>query len=121
MAKRTVLVVDDDPATCEIIQMALEDDGYRVLCADDELHLLEALDEQPDVILLDVFMPRLDSAQVSKRLRSGVDTAAIPIIVMSAAGEAVMDTVDANEHLAKPFDLDQLAATVQRWAPSAIG
>jgi CheY-like chemotaxis protein len=120
VAKRTVLIVDDDPATCEIVQMALEDEGYRVLRADDEQGIAAALLEKPDVILLDVFLPVIDSTAVSRRLRADVDTSTIPIIVMSAAGETVMGRLDADEHLAKPFDLDDLAATVRRWAPNPL-
>lgn len=120
MAKRTVLVVDDDPATCEIVQMALEDEGYRVLCADNEPGLAAALLERPDVILLDVFMPVIDSIEISRRLRAGAATSTIPIIVMSAAGEGVMGRLEADDHLAKPFDLNDLSATVQRWAPNRV-
>lgn len=118
MASATVLVVDDDRAVCQIVQMALEDEGYRVLCADDEPGLDAALAERPDLILLDLHLPRLEAAGLVARLRADATTARVPIVAFSA-GKGAPD-VQADDELAKPFHLDALYAVVRRWAGSPI-
>lgn len=79
-----VLVVDDDASITEVIRAAMEDEGYRVLTAVDGGALPLAHTQRPDVILLDLHMPAMDGAEVSRRLRADPATAHIPIIVMSA-------------------------------------
>ncbi len=79
-----VLVVDDDAAIVELLEMALEDEGYHVHATCGAAALQLAHDLQPAVILLDVSMPGMDGIEVSQRLRADPATAHIPIIVMSA-------------------------------------
>ncbi len=112
MSKGTVLVVDDDPSIVEFLIEALEDEEYRVVTSVDGESLQVAHDVRPDVILLDIMMPVMDGVEVSRRLRQDPATARIPIVVMSAR------VMDVDGRLPKPFDLDFLYATVERWVPS---
>ena len=113
-----VLVVDDDAAIVELLEMALEDEGYHVHATCGAAALQLAHDMQPAVILLDVNMPGMDGIEVSQRLRDDSATAHIPIIVMSAQDRlrATGPLMPVNDRLPKPFAIAALYATVARWA-----
>jgi CheY-like chemotaxis protein len=115
---KTVLVVEDNEAIRAYISAALRDEGYEVVEAVDGDAIPVAHDRHPDVILLDLHMPQMDGREVSRRLRAHPQTKDIPIVGMSA-GERLA-RLPANlidDRLAKPFDLDDLYAVVERWAP----
>ena len=113
----TVLVIDDDVAVVEVIRAALEEEGCCVLDAVGAAGVARARAERPDVILLDVLMPRKSGVEVSQALRERPETSAIPIVSMSAHMQARTPVAMlADAHLAKPFDVDALLATVRRWA-----
>ncbi|PID80064.1 hypothetical protein CSB20_08270 [bacterium DOLZORAL124_64_63] len=83
--KRTILVVDDDKFTCTVFKRRLEKDGYRVLLAHDGLSgAKSALENLPDLILLDKEMPEMHGFKVSQTLRDHPDTKGIPILMISA-------------------------------------
>jgi len=113
-----VLVIDDDPGIVDLVRAALEDVGYGVLAAVGQEALRVARERRPDLVLLDMNMPGLDGAALSRRLRDDPATAAIPIVVMSGQvglrGAAAL--LPGNDWLAKPFELAALYATVARWA-----
>ncbi len=111
-----VLVVEDE----EPMRMALEDilkaDGYRVLTArDGQAGLALAIEEKPDLILLDVMMPKLDGLALCAELRRL--TIAVPVLMLTARGQvedrvAGLDT-GADDYLVKPFSTDELLARVR--------
>jgi DNA-binding response OmpR family regulator len=113
---RTILVVEDDPSIALGLRINLEKEGYRVLVADDgELGLAMARESSPDLVILDVMLPRLNGLEVLDALRrEGRD---MPIIVLSArTGE--MDKVaglelGAEDYVSKPFSLAELLARVR--------
>ncbi len=114
--KRTVLVVEDDPSIMLGLQINLEAEGYAVLAADDgEKALVLTRTESPDLLILDVMLPKLNGFQVLQMLRR--EGYAMPIIVLSArTGE--MDKVTglelgAEDYVAKPFSLAELLARVR--------
>jgi len=113
----TVLVVDDDPDIVDLLAAALGDRGYRVLSALGTEALRLAREEQPGVVLLDMNMPTMDGAELSRRLRDDPATAAIPVVMMSAqrAVRASAALLPVTDWLPKPFDMDLLYATVARW------
>ena len=113
----TVLVVDDDQATAQMIQETLEMEGYRVLRAIGGAALALARTQHPAVILLDINMPGMNGPEVSQHLRADPATATIPIICMSShvAGMRVPPEMHYDDRLDKPFALDLLRATVLRW------
>jgi len=116
----TVLVIDDDEALTAVIREALEDAGCRVVHALGSSSVAVARKVQPDIILLDVLMPRMNGIEISHALRAKRPTAHIPIISMSAhmRGRTPCAML-AEAHLSKPFDLDTLVDTVQHWAQPA--
>jgi CheY-like chemotaxis protein len=116
----TILVVEDDAAISALVTAALDDAGYRVVHAVDGAAIAAAHTAHPDLILLDFHMPQMDGREVGRQLRADPRTKDIPIVGMSA-GERLATVSDAliNDRLPKPFDLDDLYAVVDRWAPRA--
>lgn len=113
-----VLVIDDDPNLRLLVEAALVRDGYQVLQAEDGQQGLDfARSARPDLVLLDVNMPRMDGIAVLKHLRSEVLTRAVPILMLTIEGneEATRAAFDAgaNDYLAKPFTIPQLTARVR--------
>jgi CheY-like chemotaxis protein len=103
---RTVLVVDDEYGTVEVLLAALEDAGYRVLTAANGRRALERLEEnKPDLVVSDFMMPLMDGAALVHAMRSNPEYRDIPVIMMSAAPEsALRKHVDGYQaFLRKPF------------------
>jgi DNA-binding response OmpR family regulator len=116
-----VLVVDDDEVIRQLITVNLELEGFEVHTASDGQDCLDKIkDVTPDVVTLDVMMPRLDGWETASRLRQDKDLAGVRIILLSArAQEADIergDTIGVDAYLTKPFDPDDLVATVRRLA-----
>ncbi|SEM39423.1 response regulator transcription factor [Streptacidiphilus jiangxiensis] len=115
-APARVLVVDDEPALRDALESSLAFEGYEVLTASDGLEALDAVAaEQPDLVLLDIMMPRMDGLTAVRRLRGRGDT--VPVLMLTAR-DAVGDRVTgldvgADDYLAKPFELDELLARVR--------
>ena len=79
-----ILVVDDLAASRHVLQALLSDEGYRVtLAADGEAALAAVATERPDLILLDILMPKLDGYEVCRRLKAHADTRLIPVVLVS--------------------------------------
>ena len=116
--QKVVLVVDDDAMIVELLETALEDEGYLVLAAVGAAALQIAHDAQPAVILLDINMPGMDGVEVSRRLHDDPATERIPIIVMSAQDRlrATGPLMPVNDRLPKPFEIQTLYDKVARWA-----
>lgn len=112
-----VLVVDDEEAIRELLQAVLSNEGYQVICAAGGLEALElAPRERPDLALVDVMMPGMDGRQLVARLRELPEMAGRPMVMMSAVIRFVADQPGVVAFLAKPFDLDQLLATLEQHA-----
>ncbi len=110
-----ILVVDDDPALLATVADLLELEGHRVMRAEDGQAALEAVEQlQPSLILLDMRMPMLDGWEFARQLGNRGIT--LPIVVMTAAQNARgwAEEIGAAGFLAKPFDIDDLLATVER-------
>ena len=104
-----VLVVDDDPVILELLRINFEIEGYEVLAATDgEQGLAKAREEEPDVVLCDIMMPRLDGIEVVTQLRGDPRTAHLPIVLLSAKAQKVeVDrglAAGADDYVTKPFD-----------------
>jgi two-component system response regulator MprA len=111
-----ILVVDDEPAVRESLSSSLEFEGYRVAdAADGVLALRQVEKETPDLVVLDVLMPRMDGLTTCRRLRALGAT--MPVLMLTAR-DMVGDRVTgldagADDYLAKPFELDELLARVR--------
>ena len=116
-----VLVVDDDDVIRQLITVNLELEGFDVMTAFDGQDCLDKVkDVMPDVITLDIMMPRLDGWEAASRLRADPATAGIKVVLLSArAQEADLQRgsrIGVDAYLTKPFDPDELIATVRRLA-----
>ncbi len=114
----TVLVADDDADIVRFVELNLRLEGFQVVTArDGQEALTKALDLQPDVVLLDVLMPRIDGYTVCARLRADHRGAAIPIILVTAnfisADEESARRAGADDFVVKPFDPYELMARVR--------
>jgi diguanylate cyclase (GGDEF)-like protein len=113
-----VLVADDDPDILTVVKVNLDLDGFEVDTAiDGEDALQKATSNPPDVIVLDIMMPRMDGLTALHRLRSQAATASIPIILLTARGlpeDRVRGLeLGADDYITKPFDITELAARVR--------
>jgi twitching motility two-component system response regulator PilG len=115
--RRTVMVVDDSPTIRKILGLTLERAGYKVVAEPDGESAVERLTQVvPDVILLDIAMPKLDGYEVCKRIRKDPRTAHVPVVMLSGK-DALFDKVKghmagATEYLTKPFETPAVLAAV---------
>jgi len=110
-----VLVVDDEPIVCEVVSRYLERTGFSVECAVDGEAALDAFDRaRPDLVVLDLMLPRLDGIEVFRRIRTRATT---PVIMLTAKGQE-QDRVaglelGADDYVTKPFSPRELVARVR--------
>ena len=114
-----MLVVDDDDVIRQLITVNLELEGFEVIPAVDGQDALDKVkDARPQVVTLDVMMPRVDGWEAASRLRADPDTAHIKVVLLSArAQEADLqrcEKIGVDAYLTKPFDPDELIETVRR-------
>jgi len=112
-----VLVVDDEDDIRSLVAAALSAQGYDVETAVDGVEALERIRCRglPDVIVTDLMMPRMDGWRLVAELHAHGALAKIPVVVMSAAGSAMLATAPSAEaYVSKPFDLDRLVDLVRR-------
>jgi CheY-like chemotaxis protein len=113
----TILVVDDDPAIRQLVQLALEGGGYHVEAVADGAEALAWLAyRRPDLIVLDLMLPNLSGLQVAERLREAQLYPLVPILVLSAASQLLYKAgwIEADGCLAKPFSVPALLEEVAR-------
>lgn len=119
--RKTILICDDEPALRELIRASLED-GYLFAEASDGLTALElAREVEPDVVILDLMLPRLGGLEVLARLRADDHLSEIPVLVITAWNETREDVLAAGaaEFTSKPFDPDALKASIERLLEAA--
>ena len=114
-----VLAADDDEDILELVTFRLSRAGYTVIQAHDGQEAFDlAVEQKPDLAVLDVMMPRMDGYEVTRRLREEEATSRMPIILLTAkAQDADVDTgfdAGADDYLRKPFSPQELSARVQR-------
>jgi CheY-like chemotaxis protein len=119
MAAKRILICDDDPVILRLLQVNLELEGYEVLQAHHGEEALEiAAAEHPDLIILDIMMPRLDGYQTAERLKASDGTKEIPVVFVSA--KAQQSDIEKGksygvaDYLTKPFDPTDLLEIVER-------
>ncbi len=110
-----LLVVDDDPNICEIIRLHLENEGYQVKTAADGVEALNLYKTfEPDLMLLDIMLPKKDGWQVLREIR---ETYSNPVIMVSAKSETIDKVLGlelgADDYITKPFEAKELVARVK--------
>jgi CheY-like chemotaxis protein len=118
-SKKTILICDDDPIILRLLQVNLEIEGYDVVSAHHgEEAVRLAVQERPNLIILDIMMPRMDGYQVARVLKSQTETKDIPLVFLSAkAQQADIDRgriFGVTDYLTKPFDPTELLDVIDR-------
>ena len=113
-----ILVIDDDPAISELVAVTLEMAGYDVTQAEDGIKgQALALQLQPDLIMLDLMLPRVDGFTVCQRLRRDERTAEIPVLMLTALSQTQNKVegfnAGADDYLTKPFEVEEMLARVR--------
>lgn len=115
-AQKTILIVDDEPDIVLAITSILEDAGYAVISATRSESLIQSLSQEslPDLILLDMLLSGQRGTKITEELKRDQQTRHIPILMLSAHPDAELEarSAGADGFIAKPFDLDDLLATV---------
>lgn len=115
MANEKILVVDDDANICELLRLYLTKEGYQVTVANDGEEGLEKFNAvKPDMVLLDVMMPRMDGLEVCRRIRKAGNT---PVMMLTAKGETFDKVLGlelgADDYMVKPFAFEELLARIR--------
>ena len=117
--KPIILIAEDSADSREVMQLLLEQRGYQVVAADDGLHALEvAVSSRPNLVLLDLELPKLDGLSVTRNLRLDPKFKDVPIIILSGHDPSRFrqDALDAgcDDYLLKPIDFDSLHELLDR-------
>ena len=118
MNPKKILVVDDEPDLVETVQFSLETEGYHVLAAyNGEDGLNQARKDSPDMIILDLMLPKLDGYKVCRLLKFDEKYKHIPILMLTAKAQEkdkiLGKETGADDYMTKPFDIDQLMEKVK--------
>ena len=115
MANEKILVVDDDTNICELLRLYLTKEGYQVTTANDGEEGLDKFNQvKPDMVLLDVMMPKMDGLEVCRRIRKLGNT---PVMMLTAKGETFDKVLGlelgADDYMVKPFDSKEVVARIK--------
>lgn len=114
----TVLIVDDELPLRSLLAVVVREAGHTAILAANGRQALELIGRQrPDLVLSDVMMPLLNGAALCRGIKLAADTASIPVILMSTAGNVLWQGAGADAFLAKPFDIEDVEALLERWLP----
>jgi len=113
--KKTILIVDDEKPIVDILVYNLEKEGYQTLEANDGITAVEiALNQKPDLILLDIMLPKMDGLSVCKRIRHSMN---VPILMLTAKDEEIDKILGlelgADDYVTKPFSVRELMARIK--------
>jgi CheY-like chemotaxis protein len=120
MAKKKILVVDDEPNLVELLKAVLDLEGYEVASAyngQEALNKLETL--KPDLVLLDMMMPGMSGREVCEKIRQNPKTKALKVIFLTVArfseiGKKVLDDMKVSDYITKPFDNQDLVKRIKK-------
>ncbi len=115
ISERKILIVDDDPNICELLRLYLEKEGYDTIVANDGKQAVDfAAKNHPDLILLDIMLPKLDGWQVCREIRK---QSTVPIIMLTAKGETFDKILGlelgADDYISKPFETKEVVARIK--------
>jgi len=112
LAKKNILVIEDNHAILDVITLILESEAFNVSGLNQGSNFLNhVLEFQPDVIIMDIMLPDIDGRVLLKELKENNLTKHIPVLMISARYNAtnyMLDSVEADDFMAKPFNIDEL-------------
>ena len=117
--RKKILIIEDEPDAASLLKMHLEKNGYKAICAlDGKEGFKKARTEQPDLILLDLMLPKVDGYWVCSMLKSDKRFADIPIIILTARSTdsdmAVSRECGADDYVVKPFEFKELLSKIEK-------
>lgn len=118
-SSKKILFIDDEPDQVLLIQTRLEHHGFEVMtAADGETGLQMAIDQRPDLVIVDLLIPRLDGLEICRRLKQDPQTAKIPVALFTASAtrdlDALCQTIGFAAYLRKPYDAAELLTMVKK-------
>lgn len=122
MEKKKILVVDDDKVTLKLVEYNLTNAGYDVVFTEDGSQVIGlAKKEKPSLILLDIFMPGMNGAEIGQALKLDAETKGIPVIYLTSLftkddEKRMGNVMSGNLFIAKPFNVAELVQMVQKHA-----
>jgi DNA-binding response OmpR family regulator len=114
---KKILICDDDEGILDMLEMVFEDSPYTIIAEQNSLNVKGIVEKQePDLVVLDLWMPVLSGDQVLKMLRKNPSTKEIPVIIISASreGRQMASNAGATGYISKPFDFDELMGMVNQ-------
>lgn len=119
-AKKTILLVDDEKDLLETMVMALEAQGFDVISAfDGEEGLAKAVSEKPDIVILDLMMPKMNGYQVCWELKNREETKALKVIMLTAKTQESDKfwgfETGADDYVTKPFEMSELVKKITKF------
>ena len=123
MNEPTILVVDDEPSISEVVSIYLRRAGYQVVIARDGQAALEALEKQPpDLVVLDLMLPKVDGLEITRRLRAEGDTPIIMLTARRGETDRVLGLeMGADDYVVKPFSPQELVSRVRAVLRRTLG
>ncbi|MDR6513632.1 response regulator [Chryseobacterium camelliae] len=116
MEAKKIMVCDDDQGVLDVIEMMLDSSGYTAFTEINSTNLISEIKKnEPDLILLDLWMPVLSGDQVVRAIRADQNISHLPVIILSASrdGDDIAMEAGADAFLSKPFDMDELIDTIE--------
>ncbi len=120
---KVILIVEDDPKSLELTQAIIEASGYSTIAAiDGEQGVKLARDKKPDLILMDIMMPKMDGYTACHAIKTDKLTREIPVIMLTAAGyelnKKLAQKIGASGYVTKPFNIEELQRIINQYLPS---
>lgn len=120
MAKKNIMVVDDEENIVELVKAILEDEGYGVSTASDGKECLDKLKTaKPQLIILDMMMPGMSGREVCEKIRANPKTKNLRVVFLtvakfSEAGKGILEKMNVSDYITKPFENKDLVARVKK-------
>ena len=117
MTEKKIFILDDDRDILDSMRMVLEFKGYQVHTSAHPQNLHSISEEEPDLLLIDLWMSGIDGSDICRQLKDNVRTKHIPVIIISANANVkeLSYTCKADGYISKPFEIDELLSTVQQY------
>ncbi|WP_267406177.1 MULTISPECIES: response regulator [unclassified Chryseobacterium] len=123
MSKKKILIFDDDTTILEVITIIFEENGYQVEISETSHDILEKVAQyQPDVILMDNWIPKIGGVEATKLLKNHEEFKNIPVIYVTANNDivALAQQAQADDYVAKPFNLEDLEDKVEKYLKEKV-
>ncbi|MHA4894670.1 response regulator [Pedobacter sp. PWIIR3] len=115
--RKKIMICDDDQGILEMMEMILDEYGFDVITETNSLNVLKGLErENPDLLLLDIWMPILSGDLVLQNIKADTRFNQLPVIMYSASseGRSIAETAGADDYVAKPFNIDDLDKKIRK-------